>query len=317
MIAPKTYDLIILGAGPAGLTAGLYGSRAGLKTIVLDPKNPGGQMLLTDDIYNYPGHPDGITGQKLADLFLKQAQKYGCEVLNRAGSVQLAQKDDHFIITARDAAYQSDAVIVATGCSPRRLGAAGEKKFSGAGVSYCAVCDANFFEDLEVVVIGGGDSALEEAAYLSRLCKHVHIIHRRNQFRASDACQCLVRNLKNVSVIWDTVVEKFQGDDLLESVHLSKTDGSKKWNLNVNGAFIYVGQIANTAFLPDSVDIDPAGWIITNEKLETSVRGLYAAGDVRQKDVKQISTAVGDGSQAAITAEKYLMMKRCNAYPGE
>ena len=314
---PKAYDIIILGAGPAGLTSGLYGSRAGLKTIVLDPKNPGGQMLLTDDIYNYPGHPDGVTGQALADLFVTQAKKYGCEVKNKAGSLKLELGGEQFVVTAREAAYQSEAVIVATGCAPRRLGSKGEKKFSGAGVSYCAVCDGNFFEDLDVAVVGGGDSAIEEAAYLSRLCKKVYIVHRRDRFRASEACQCLIQGRSNISVVWNSVVEEFQGTDLLENVRLAKVDGSKKWDLKVSGAFIYVGMIPNTAFLPDSVAKDPAGWIITNEKLETSVSGLFAAGDVRKKDVKQVSTAVGDGSTAALTAEKYLMMKRCTVYPGD
>jgi thioredoxin reductase (NADPH) len=313
----KSYDLIILGAGPAGLTSGLYGSRAGLKTIVLDPKNPGGQMLLTDDIYNYPGHPDGITGQALADLFVTQALKYGCEVKNKSGSVSLEIGTEQFIVTAREAAYESEAVIVATGCAPRRLGAKGEKKFSGAGVSYCAVCDGNFFEDLDVAVVGGGDSAIEEAAYLSRLCKKVYIVHRRDRFRASEACQCLIRDRSNISVVWDSVVEEFQGDELLESLRLAKVNGSEKWDLKVSGAFIYVGQIPNTAFLPDPIAKDSAGWIITNEKLETSVPGIFAAGDVRKKDVRQVSTAVGDGSTAAISAEKYLMMKRCTVYPGD
>ena len=317
MTVPKNVDLIILGAGPAGLTAGLYGARAGLKTVVLESKSPGGQMLLTDDIYNYPGHPDGITGQHLANLFLEQAQKYNCEVLNRAGSTTLQQESDRFIVTAGDKVVQSEIAIVATGCSPKRLGARGEKKFSGAGVSYCAVCDGNFFEGLDVAVVGGGDSALEEAAYLSRLCNHVYIIHRRDRFRASDACQCLIRGCKNVSVIWDSVVEKFEGDDLLENIRLASVNGSEKRDLKANGAFIYVGQIPNTSFLSDAVATDPDGWILTNERLETSVPGLFAAGDVRKKEVKQVATAVGDGSQAAITAEKYLMMKRCNAYPGE
>ena len=294
-----------------------YGARAGLKTIVLDPKNPGGQMLLTDDIYNYPGHPDGVTGRELADLFVKQAVKYGCEVKNRAGATKLEQSSASFVVTAREAVYRSEALIVATGCAPRRLGAKGEKKFSGAGVSYCAVCDGNFFEDLDVVVVGGGDSAIEEAAYLSRLCKKVYIVHRRDRFRASKACQCRIQDRSNVSVIWDSVVEEFQGDDLLESVRLAKADGSATWDLSVRGAFIYVGQIPNTAFLPDSVVKDSAGWIMASQKLETSVPGIFAAGDVRQKDVRQVSTAVGDGSTAAIAAEKYLMLKRCTVYPGE
>ena len=152
---------------------------------------------------------------------------------------------------------------------------------------------------------------------MSRLCKKVHIVHRRNRFRASEACQCLIQDRDNISVVWDSVVEEFQGADLLESVRIASVDGSERWDLKVSGAFIYVGQIPNTVFLPDAVKKDSAGWIMTNEKLETSVPGLFAAGDVRKKEVRQVATAVGDGSTAAIAAEKYLMMKRCAVYPGD
>lgn len=304
-------DLVVLGAGPAGLTAGLYGARAGLKTIVLETKSPGGQILLTDHIFNYPGFPDGITGRELANLFQRQAERYGCQITTRVGPVSLSSSDTIHRVSTLKETYVGKTAIIATGGAPRRLNATGEKKFSGAGISYCAVCDANFFEGLDVIVVGGGDSALEEAAYLSRICNHVVVIHRRDTFRGCEACQCLVRGRSNISTCMGTVVEEFQGDEVLASVRLAKTDGSKEWDLEVSGAFIYVGHIPNTSFLPDTIDRDADGWIITDENMNSSVPGIFAAGDVRRKMVKQVSTAVGDGALAAIAAEKYLLMQSC------
>lgn len=307
----ETKDVVVIGAGPAGLTAGLYAARAGLKIVVLDTKTPGGQILLTDHIFNYPGFPDGITGRELAHLFQRQAERYGCQITSRVGSLSLTTDQGvHHVATPRDH-YEANAVIAATGGSPRRLNAPGEKKFSGSGISYCAVCDGNFFEGMDVIVVGGGDSALVEAAYLSRLCRHVFIVHRREAFRGSDACQCLVRDCCNVSTCMGTIVKEFQGDEVLESVRLAKADGSKEWDLDVGGAFIYVGHIPNTAFLPEAIKKDEDGWIITDENMQSSVPGIFAAGDVRRKMVKQIATAVGDGALAAMAAERYLSMQSC------
>jgi thioredoxin reductase (NADPH) len=306
-------DLVVLGAGPAGLTAGLYGARAGLKTAVLETKSPGGQILLTDHIFNYPGFPDGITGRELANLFQRQAERYGCQITPRVGPLSLSTSDGSHRVSTLKESYESKTVIVATGGAPHRLNAPGEKKFSGAGISYCAVCDANFFEGMDVIVVGGGDSALEEAAYLSRICSHVYVIHRRETFRGSEACQCLIRGSSNISTCMGTVVKEFQGDEVLASVRLAKADGSKEWDLEVRGAFIYVGHTPNTSFLPDTIARDAEGWIITDENMKCSVPGIYAAGDVRRKMVKQVSTAVGDGALAAMAVEKYLLMQSCPA----
>jgi thioredoxin reductase (NADPH) len=312
---PQTNDLVVLGAGPAGLTAGLYGARAGLKTLVLETKSPGGQILLTDHIFNYPGFPDGITGRELASLFQRQAEKYDCQIATRVGTVSLSSFGaTHHISTLKET-YESKTVVIATGGAPRRLNAPGEKKFSGTGISYCAVCDANFFEDLDVIVVGGGDSALEEASYLSRICKHVYVVHRRDTFRGCEASQCLIRDRSNISTYMGTVVKEFQGSEVLESVRLVQADGSREWDLPVSGAFIYVGHIANTSFLPDTIARDAEGWVITDENMNCSVPGIFAAGDVRSKAVKQVSTAVGDGAQAAISAEKYLRMRACQVTP--
>jgi thioredoxin reductase (NADPH) len=304
-------DLVVLGAGPAGLTAGLYGARAGLNTLVLETKSPGGQILLTDHIENYPGFPDGITGRELASLFQRQTEKYGCRIRTRIGAVKLTSSNVTHRLSTPQETYEAKTVVIATGGSPRRLNAPGEKKFSGTGISYCAVCDANFFEDMDVVVVGGGDSALEEAAYLARICRHVFVVHRRDSFRGCEACQCLVRSRSNIDVCMETVVKEFQGGDVLESVRLAKVDGSKEWELPVSGAFIYVGHIPNTAFLPGSIARDADGWVITDENMRSSVPGIFAAGDVRRKAVKQVSTAVGDGALAAMAAEKYLLSLSC------
>lgn len=304
-------DLVVLGAGPAGLTAGLYGARAGLKTIVLETKSPGGQVLLTDHIFNYPGFPDGITGRNLADLFQGQAEKYGCHIITRVGSVGLSNSETGLSVSTSKETYETKTVVIATGGAPRRLNAPGEKRLSGAGISYCAVCDANFFDGLDVAVIGGGDSALEEAAYLSRICRHVFVIHRRDAFRGCEACQCLLRSRMNISTLMSTVVKEFQGEDMLESVRLCKVDGSDEWDLKVSGAFIYVGHTPNTSFLPETIARDSDGWVITDENLSTSLPGVFAAGDVRRKAVKQISTAVGDGALAAMAAEKFIAMQSC------
>lgn len=311
-----TYDLIVLGAGPAGMTAGLYGARAGLKTAVLDKQSPGGQILLTDDIFNYPGFPDGITGRELAKLFRRQAEKYGCQIKTQVGSVTLSTSGGIHSVSSSDGEYESRLVIVATGAFARRLNAPGEKRLSGAGISYCAVCDGNFFEGLDVLVVGGGDSALEEAAYLARLCNHVTIVHRREAFRAGEACKRLIRDCSNVSTLMDTVVKEFQGEDILESARLAKADGSAEFDLKVNGAFIFIGRIPNTSFLPEAIERDEEGWIITDENMATSVAGIYAAGDVRRTIGRQIATAVGDGSLAAISAEKYLLMNACSQVIG-
>jgi thioredoxin reductase (NADPH) len=309
-------DLIVLGAGPAGLTAGLYGARGGLKTVVLDTKSPGGQMLLTDHIFNYPGFPDGITGRELAGLFQRQAERYGCEIKSGVGSVSLSSSDGaHRVSTPKDR-YESRMVIVATGGGPRRLNAPGEKKFSGAGISYCAVCDGNFFEGLDVIVVGGGDSALVEASYLSRICRRVSVIHRRDTFRGCEACRCLIRNCPNITTYMGTVVKEFQGDEVLQSVRLAGADGSKEWDLEASGAFIYVGHVPNTSFLPENVPRDGDGWIITDENMQCSLPGIFAAGDVRSKTGKQISTAIGEGALAAMTAEKYLLMQSCPPFGG-
>jgi len=304
-------DLVVLGAGPAGLTAGLYGARAGLKTTVLETKSPGGQILLTDHIFNYPGFPDGITGRELAGLFHRQAETYGCRIATRVGTVGLSVSTTGFSVSTQNETYQTRTVVIATGGGPRRLNAPGEKKFSGAGISYCAVCDGNFFEGLDVVVIGGGDSALEEAAYLSRICNHVFVVHRRDSFRGCDACQCLLRSRPNISALMGTVVKEFQGNEVLESVRLAKADDAKEWDLKVSGAFIYVGHIPNTSFLPEAILKDADGWVITDENMSTSLPGVFAAGDVRRKTVKQVSTAVGDGALAAMMAEKHIAMQAC------
>jgi thioredoxin reductase (NADPH) len=308
----ETYDIIILGGGPAGLTAGLYGSRAGLGTLVIESGTPGGQVLLTERIENYPGFPDGITGQELTDEFMKQAIKWGCEVKpHTGGSTKLCIGNGSFVVETKESSFRGSSAIITTGCEPCRLKVPGEGKFLNFGISYCAVCDGSFFEGLDVVVVGGGDAALEEALYLAKLCRKVYIVHRRARFRGTECVQRLVYSHPKISLLMNSVVEAFEGSDALEGVRLRNVATNECSDLAVSGAFIYVGQKPRSTNLPREVACDECGYIITNENMETSVPGVFAAGDVRKKIIRQIATAVGDGSVAALAAEKYLMLREC------
>jgi thioredoxin reductase (NADPH) len=308
----EKYDIIILGGGPAGLTAGLYGSRAGLGTLVVESGTPGGQVLLTERIENYPGFPDGITGQSLTNEFMKQAKKWGCEVKsNTGGSTILSIGNGSFIVETKESSFRGSSAIIATGCEPSRLKVSGEEKFLNSGVSYCAVCDGSFFEDLDVVVVGGGDAALEEALYLAKLCRNVYIVHRRARFRGTECLQKIVCSHPKITLLMNSVVDAFEGSDILELVRLRNVATNECSMLAVNGAFIYVGQKPRSTNLPREVACDENGYIITNENMETSVPGIFAAGDVRKKMIRQIATAVGDGAVAALNAEKYIVLSQC------
>jgi thioredoxin reductase (NADPH) len=303
------FDFMVLGAGPAGLTAGLYGARAGLRTAVVEAGEPGGQVLLTEHIANYPGFLESISGSSLIDLFVKQAEKWGCQVISHAGSARLSTLDGIFQIENRRGCYSAKTVIIATGCEPNRLNVEGESRLANAGISYCAVCDGSFFEGMDVAVIGGGDSALEESLYLSKICRKVTIIHRRDQFRGTDCLQRLVKENPRIELCMSTVVEAFQGGDMLDSLRLKRVDDGSMWYLPASGAFIYVGQKPRSTGLPAEIVRDEAGWIITDDTMATSVPGVFAAGDVRKKIGRQISTAVGDGATAALAADRYLTLR--------
>lgn len=299
-------DLIILGGGPAGLTAGLYASRARITTILLEKGAPGGQVGATEAVENYPGFTEPILGFELAQKMEEHARKFGTEILSEDVTGLSASESGFSVSTDSGRTYQCRAVIIATGASPVKLGIPGELDLAGKGVSYCAVCDGPFFRDLEVAVIGGGDSAVEEAVYLARFAKAVHLIHRRDELRAVKEIQERAFAEPKVTVHWSTVPEKIVGEKEVTGLKIrSVKDGSEK-ELPVGGVFFYVGLKPNTDVFSGMLAADDRGFIITDENMACSVPGVFAAGDVRAKALRQISTAVGDGATAAYSAQQYL-----------
>lgn len=302
----EKYDLIIIGGGAAGLTAGIYGVRSKLKTLLLE-KLPlmGGQIVYSEKVENYPGFPEGISGVDLTALMEAQARGLGLEI--KTGEV-IEVNDDGDIkrVLCDEEQYLCRAIIIATGASPNRLGVAEEERFIGKGISFCGTCDGFFFKDLEVIVVGGGDTAIDEALYLTRYVKKVYIVHRRNALRATKISQERAFKNDKIEFIWDTVVAKVEGDKSVEKVILKNVKTGTAWEKPISGIFVFVGIKPNTAFLHETVVLDEQGFIVTNEALETSVPGIFAAGDVRKKILRQLSTAVGDGATAAFAVEKYL-----------
>ena len=300
------YDIIIVGGGPAGLTAGIYASRARLKTLLVEKIALGGQVNNSEKIENYPGLDDSISGVQLVQQLEKQAKGFGLQV--EIGTVkEVSLMDNHTKkVKVNDRDLLCKALIISTGSEPNRLGVEGEEKLIGRGVSYCATCDGAFFRDKEIAVVGGGDAAVEEALFLSRLVKKVHIIHRRDQLRAVKILQ--ERSFANdkITFIWNTVVNKIEGEHDVVSLLLENVKDSKRFSLEVEGVFIYVGLKPNTEWLKNLLTLTGQGFIETNDQMETTLPGVFAAGDVRHKLLRQIATAVGDGSTAAFAAEKYI-----------
>lgn len=284
------YNVIIVGGGPAGLTAGLYCGRGGLKTLVLEGGAYGGQMMLSNEIENYPAFPGGVSGEELSSLMRKQAEVCGAELRReKARAIDLVNKT----VTTRKGEYRADKLILAMGASPRPLGAKGENEYRGAGVSYCAVCDGGFFKGRTVAVIGGGDTAVHDCEYLSRICEKVYLIHRRDRLRGGDAALGRISK-PNVEPLWNTSVTEFVGENgVLTGLVLS--DGS---TLPVAAAFVAVGSTPNSALLEGQLDLD-GGCIPTNENMETAIPGVYAVGDIRKKPLRQVVTAAADGAVAA------------------
>lgn len=300
------HHVIIIGGGPAGLTAGLYASRAHLKTILLESMIPSGQAYMAERIENYPGFPDGISGRELIERFTQQATRFGLDIqqFTTVDKVELAREKR--TVTAGDKKLSASALIIATGAQWNKLGVVGEEEFTGKGISYCATCDGAFFKDQEVAVVGGGDTALEDALYLSRLARKVYVIHRRAQLRAQKILQRKALGEPKIEFIWDTVVTEITGEDAVKTLLLENVKDAKQKELAVSGVFIAVGQRPNTDFVRDVVELDDKDYVITDQDCATSVTGIFAAGDVRKKGLRQISTAVGDGALAAAAAERYI-----------
>jgi thioredoxin reductase (NADPH) len=307
-------NLIIIGSGPAGWTAGIYAGRAQLAPLLITGSAPGGQMALTSEIENYPGFPQGLSGQELSQLMQQQAERFGTKVqMDEVTAVELSTHP--FKVTAYGDEYEAKALIVATGTSPRKLGAPGEAEFRGRGVSYCATCDGFFYQDRQVVVVGGGDSALEEAIFLTKFAKQVHVVHRRNRLRAEKVFQERAFRNEKIGFVWDSVVTEIMGDGKVTGVRLKNVKTEEESTLQADGVFIYVGTIPNTGFLEGQLELDDRGYIVTDRQCHTSVPGVFAAGDVQEQVLKQISTAVGSGAMAAMEAEKFIAELEDRAYP--
>lgn len=299
------YDVIIIGSGPAGLTAAIYTSRARLKTLVIAGSSWGGQLMLTSEVENYPGFPDGILGPELMNNMLKQAQRFGAEaIFEDAESVDFSKRP--FKIKAGDITYEGNAVIIATGASPKELGLESEKRLKGKGVSNCAVCDGAFFKDKEVVVIGGGDSALHDALFLTKFAKKVKIIHRRNELRASRILQERAFENPKIEFVWNSIVEEILGENRVKGVRVRRVDTGEVLEIPCDGVFIAIGYEPNTRIFMGQVEMDERGYIIVRDNTKTSVEGVFAAGEVKDYRYRQAITAAGEGCQAALDAIRYL-----------
>ncbi len=297
-------ELVIIGAGPAGLTAAIYGRRAGLDVLVLERGVAGGQINTTEEIENWPG-VQHATGPELSEMFRSHAEKFKTEFRDAdVNSVEV--RGDVKVVATSKGDIEAEAVIIATGAYFRRLGCEGEAEHIGQGVSYCAVCDGAFFEDMEIAVVGGGNTAVEEGVYLTAFASRVYIIHRRDEFRADRAA--VERALSNPKIVpvWNTVVEKIEGDGMVENLVLKNIKTGETSNLPVAGVFMFVGQLPHDEPVRGLVEAAKGGWIKTDESMETSVEGIFAAGDVREKELRQVVTAASDGAIAAMSASAYI-----------
>lgn len=300
----EIYDVIVIGSGPGGMTAALYASRSDLNTLILERGVPGGQLINTADIENYSGFKS-IEGPKLATKMYDGATAFGAEY--SFGDVQeiIDGKDFKEVVTS-DKTYKTRTVVIATGAENRKLGVEGEEKLRGRGVSYCAVCDGAFFRDRPLIVVGGGDSAVEEGSYLTQFASEVTIIHRRDELRAQKILQDRAFDNDKVNFIWDSVVEEIQGENKVEHLQIRNVKTNEVSQIDADGAFIYIGLIPNTEAFDNLGITDEEGWILTDEYMETEIPGIFAVGDVRQTVLRQIATAVGDGSIAGDQIYKYI-----------
>ena len=302
------YDAAVIGAGPAGITAALYLVRSGVSVALVESAAPGGQVLSTAEIENYPGFPKGVKGWELADLFDAHLAEYPvARVRGDVASVEAVEGGLYRIALAEGEAIEAKAIVVCTGAKHRDLGAPGEDSFRGRGVSYCAVCDGNFYRGRDVVVVGGGNSALEEALYLSRIVNKVYLVHRRDAFRGAKVYENKIRETENIELVTKSVIDEIRGGNAgMDSVVVRNVENGDIRVIEAEGLFVYVGMAPVSSFLPAQVERDAAGFIITDAEMCTSTPGIFAAGDVRAKRCRQVSSAVGDGATAATAALTYL-----------
>lgn len=304
------YDLIIIGAGPAGLTAAVYAGRFRMNALILERASPGGQIILSDIIENYPGFPGGISTQELVERMKKQIQELGINIESQEVlEIKPNQKAKYitYDIKTQGISYEAKSIIIATGAQAKRLGVEGEGKFFGRGISYCGTCDGPLFKNKEIVVVGGGDRAIEEALFLSAYASKVSIVHRRNEFRASQILIERARNNPKINFILESTVEEILGKDKVEAIKLKNVKTGSFSNLTCQGVFIFVGIKPTTDFLKDLLEMDEDGFIITDQHMKTSLDGIFACGDCRKKSLYQVITACGEGAVACDSAHKYLL----------
>ena len=307
------YDVIIIGGGPAGLTAAIYTSRARLKTLVIESYSVPGQAIITDSIENFPGFPEGINGFELVEKFKKQAEKFGAELIVK-NVEKIEQLQDGWRIKAEDKTYTTLSIIIATGAHPRKLDVPGEHKFSGKGVSYCATCDGALYRDKHVVVIGGGDTAIDEALFLTRFAKKVTLVHRRDRLRATKILQERVLANKKMGFIWESNVIEILGTDKVEGVKIKNIKTKKDTDLSCDGVFVFVGYEPNTDLAKDLLKLDKKSYILADDDMNTSKKGIFACGDCKKKLLRQVVTACGDGATAAFNAQQYVEKLKGTAY---
>lgn len=306
----EVYDLIIIGGGPAGLTSALYARRALLKTLLLEKGPLGGQVIYTDLIENYPGFPEGISGYDLIELMQRQVQKLGLEIQQEEATSLSDHGAYKEVTTVRGVNFRSKAVILALGAVYKKLGVPGELEFTGKGVSYCAICDGPFYRGKVVAVVGGGNTALQEALHLTKYAEKVYLIHRRDTFRATPILQERVKADPKIELVLETLVEEIQGNGGVERLKLKNVKTGEAFSLSVSGVFIFIGFSANTQWLKGVLDLDEQGFIITNKEMGTSMPGVFACGDCVSKKFRQIINACGEGAVAALNAEEFVKTLR-------
>ena len=303
--AKNFYDVIIIGSGPAGFTAGIYTSRAKLKTLIISGSLPGGQLMRTSEVEIYPGFPNGIFGPELMMNMRQQAERFATTIIDDE-VLKVDFKKRPFLISTHSETYEGRAILLCTGASPRKLGIDGEQEFGGRGVSYCATCDGPFFKGEEIAVIGGGDTAIEEATFLTKFGKAVKIIHRRDFLRASKILQEKAFENSKIQFVWNNVVTRIAGNKKIESIDLKNLTTGKTQNLSVGGLFVAIGHEPNTSIFKDQLELDDKGYVVLKENTRTSVEGVFAAGDVHDYRYRQAVTAAGFGCMAALDVEKWL-----------
>lgn len=307
----KIYDLIIIGAGPGGLSAGLYGARAKMDTLIIEKDKTGGQISTTEEVANYPGSIADASGPTLVARMVEQVEEFGAQKV-KDSILEVDFSKDIKVLKGEKDVYKAKAVIVATGASPRKLDVPGEKELTGKGVSYCATCDADFFTDMQVFVVGGGDSAVEEALFLTKFAKQVTIVHRRDSLRAAKSIQEKAFKNPKIDFKWDTAIKEIKGDGIVESVIFEnlKTNEVEEYladeEFGTFGIFVFTGYLPQTELFKDVLEMDKQGYLITDTKMNSNIKGVFVAGDCRQKTLRQVVTAVADGAIAAVEAEKYV-----------